>query len=176
MIIPLAAGAKAYESTPTWEEFIGLDWGVDPSTNDPQQALERYIEHLEQMHDLKQWPATMVRSLASKAKVQEAYSDSALDFWNGIVSKEIGWMRESGIEPGSLPNYHKHIDFLRSVGAATAELEKVKAEYSPLAVGGGVFKGTFGDVGKKIDSVINPKKSPWPWVAGGVVLLLLLKR
>jgi len=159
-----------------WEEFIGLDWGVDPSTNDPQQALNRYIEHLEQMHDNKQWPASMVRSLASKAKVQETYSDSALDFWNGIATKEPGWMRESGIEPGSLPNYHKHIDFLRSVGAATESLERAQAEYGPVNVGATVAVKTVKDFFEKADETFNPKKSPWPWVAGGVVLLLLLKR
>ena len=175
MIIPLAAGATAYNSF-DWNEFIGTDWGVDASTRNTDAALERYIEHLDQMVENKGWPLYMAQSLAQKAKVVQSQSSNALDFWQTIANKEPGWMREAKVEPGSLPKYQSHIDFLRTTGAATAELERVLAEFSPFNVGAGVFKDTLGDTGEKIDSFINPKKSPWPWVAGGVVLLLLLRK
>ena len=155
-----------------WEEFIGTDWGTDTSQSTVQGALNQYVQHLTDMQDKKNWPRGMVHSLIQKASVAANYANTPTEFWNAIADKEVGWMAESNVMAGSLPKYDSHIAFLRAVGASTESLERAKAEYSPLNVFAEVTKKSAKDAKDAAD----PKKSPWPWIAGGVVLLLLLKR
>lgn len=156
----------------TWDEFIGTDWGVDTAQKTTQGAYDQYTTHLMDMRDKKGWPASMVQSLVAKGAVIEADVNSPSDFWREIAEREPGWMRAAQIEPGSLAKYDSHIDFLRAVGASTEALERAQAEYSPGSVFVAVVKETYGDIKKKAD----PRKSPWPWLAGAVVVLLLLRR
>lgn len=155
-----------------WEEFIGTDWGTDTAQNTTEGAYQTYAQHLRDMRDKKGWPASMVQSMIGAAAVIESNSASPSAFWSGIGEKEPGWMRSANVEPGSLAKYESHISFLQASGASTEALEKAKAEYSPLNVLGEVAKGTA----DKIGDTLNPKKSPWPWIAGGVVALLLFRR
>jgi len=155
-----------------WEEFIGTDWGSDTAQNTTEGAYQTYAQHLRDMRDKKGWPASMVQSMIGAAAVIESNSASPSAFWSGIAEREPGWMRAANVEPGSLAKYESHISFLQASGASTEALEKAKAEYSPLNVLGEVAKGTA----DKIGDTLNPKKSPWPWVAAGVVALLLFRR
>lgn len=155
-----------------WDEFIGTDWGTDTAQNTIEGAYQSYALHLRDMRDKQGWPSAMVQSLIAKGAVIEDDADSPSDFWRIIGEQEPAWMRVAKVEPGSLAKYESHIAFMQASGASTEALEKAKAEYSPLGVVKGAAKGTFDDVKDKLD----PTKSPWPWIAGGVVVLLLLKK
>lgn len=160
-----------------WDEFIGTDWGVDASTRNPVDAFIRYRTHLLEMEAKKNWPAATVQYLLDQAEEVADDVETANQFWAIIGQNEVAWIRESGMsQPGALPKLQSHIEFINSVGGATEELERVQAEYGPANLVSQVGKDTWQDIVEKGDDLINPKKSPWPWIVGGVVLWALVKR
>jgi hypothetical protein len=155
-----------------WNDIIGLDWGVDPTTKNPAEAYANYTQHLKDMVEKKGWPSRMVERMSAQAKIVEAESPTAQAFWLAVADQEPAWITEAGVEPGSLPKINSHIQYLQSKGAASTAWEQAQIEFSMSNVGQAIASET----GKDLKDKVDPTKSIWPWLIGGVVALVLIKR
>ena len=183
-----------------WGWLTGADYAVDPSTESATAALERYNEHLDDMEEKKGWPSGMVTALkANAAEIQQKASTEALissgtslytagllgsgegsaqQFWNEVAESSPGVMVESGHAPGSIPKIDSHIAFLQAWGASASSLNSAVREYNPISAGGEALKQSaidYSEAAGTVAEALNPKKSPWPWIIGGVAILLLVR-
>jgi hypothetical protein len=170
-----------------WGFFTGADYAVDPSTESASAALERYKTHLTDLQNKKRWPPALVAALIDNANsIQNRASamsfltgaPSADDFWISVAESEPGVYAAQGIEPGSLQKIDSHIAFLNAWGAAARSLQSAVDAYDPVSFTSEVASESAQDFAQAVRTggeALNPKKSPWPWVIGGVTVLLLLR-
>ena len=157
-----------------WDSLA--DWGAADWTRDPAAAHFRYVSHLGDMQMKKNWPPQMVTQLTVKSKSASDQTDNGETYWRTIANNEAEWMRAAGVEPGELEKIDSHLLFIQSTGQAAESLQQAIAEYSPMNVAKEVAKQTAADIAEKADEVTDPFQSKWPWIAAGVVgLILVLK-
>jgi len=162
--------------------FDFVDWGGTSWVKDANDAHDRYVQHLNQMQEAKaSWTPQIVELLETNSELiadqhESIFGGGGAEYWAAIAQSEPNVLVNAGVNPRSLEKIDSHVAFLVSAGGAANAWDNALQQYGAgnvlsevAAMSAEDAKNFFGKAGKALD----PKKSPWPWVAAGIVGLLI---
>jgi len=156
-------------------------WGTDPDFRDPGAAQLRYLEQVQTISAAKNWPIPARDALLDYFGDIRKWGfepDTAQQVYYHAWSQEPQLLSQAGFGMGDLPNYAKHRNALSELAEASGLTDQALAEADTTSILAGAFQQTGSDIGAMGQAAadrLDPKKSPWPWVIGGVVILLVAR-
>lgn len=155
--------------------FDFIDWGATDWAKDAPAAHERYVQHLVEMQEAKaSWTPQLVDILTQHAdniltQTESFFGGGGSEFWSEIARSEPEVLVRVGINPRQLEKIDSHVAFLVSAGGAADAWDHTLQQYGAGNVLAEVVELSVEDA----KAIVDPKKSPWPWVAAGIVGLLI---
>ena len=153
-------------------------WGTDPDFTDPDAAELRYKEQIQTISAAKNWPAGIRDRLLQFPWDDNFDPSTAQQVYYRAWVQEPRIIADAGYNMGQLANYAKHRNALAELAEASGLTDQALDEADTTSILAAGFSQTGSDIvdlGKAAGDQLNPKKSPWPWVIGGVVALLVAR-
>ena len=115
------------------DAYLGLftDWDVAEWQRYEDKAFHYYMASLYSLEDNQGWNSDLVQLLRQNALNGLKVSHSAAQFWSYILATEQQIIIDAGYNPASIPNYSKHLDFLKAATDAVEGHRDVLDEFSP---------------------------------------------
>jgi hypothetical protein len=149
-----------------WWDWLDTGGGTAWETN-YDAAVEQALEWIETVADARGWSSSeeakaiaLVEDARDEAEGFADLDDTfTVKFWAALSSS---W--------GSISNPPEGWDGLGETFASASG-----ASYDPIERAVDSVSEFVTDVASDVNSVVNPSKSPWPWVVGGVVLFFVVR-
>lgn len=153
-------------------------FSTDPDFTDPDAATLRYKEQISAMARAKDWPAPVTARLLQFPWSDDFDPDSAQQVYYHAWVQEPQIIAAAGYNMGDLEKYPSHRNALAELAEASGWTDTALAEADTTSILAGAASKTgsdIADMARGARDQLNPKKSPWPWIIGGGVALLLLR-
>ena len=153
-------------------------FSTDPDFTDPDAATLRYKEQIVAMSRAKNWPAPVKNRLLEFPWSNTFDPDSAQQVYYHAWVKEPEIIAAAGYNMGDLEKYSSHRNALSELAEASGLTDQALAEADTTSILAGAVSQTgrdISDLSKAGAAQLDPKKSIWPWIGGGIVLLLIVR-
>jgi len=157
-----------------WFDFFS----TDPSFREPEEAQQRYLDQVGTISVAKGWPVPVRDRLLQFPWTDDFDPADAKAVYYRAWVLEPQIIEAEGYDPSTLANYQKHRNALQELAEASGLTTQTLADASISSQIAGGISSTAQDVqelAKEGAEQLNPKKSPWPWIIGAGVGLLLLR-
>lgn len=138
---------------------------TDPKYRDRDAAIRNYTQHILNMG----WPTELTDVLIIEATYAPA--NDAQSVYLHMLAEGPVIIDDMLIPINTVRNFEKVQNWLKEAASASGATSTAINAIS----GTNLFKDTVQESVKDAKDIVDPKKSPWPWIAGGAIAFLVLR-